>query len=602
MTNISGAVRHGRGGTAEWTGFGACDEASDMELVPTKGGMPMFGPMRKALAALCTAALLFGALSLPVRAEDEGPAIDFLSYEDALKYFDFDHAASNWCGKFGLDPATQLEEAKRELLSGTDPRLIIGLATLARDTGHAGEKLVINTAFRPACYQETLGLHDANINTGPYRNYMSWNGRNVVKFWWTAEQAQGWPDAYRIDLSAYDIPSMDVSVFYRAALRLWDNGWVSGYYARPGCSSHNSGTALDVSNYWIGGTFDTAFTYNGVTYRMEDYGIYKPLQPSEASRGETWHITSDTPVLGMGNYDHAFLEGFEVVYGMYFNPALKGWNMDGGWGIYVGAGVAALQLRLCQKGLLGERYITGYYCSRTEEAVRAFQSSVGLEADGICGPGTMSLLMKTGENTPDASAPRLDAAVVTALSSSGFRLRLAGTDDTRLSAYRVETLLEGEGSGTVRYYNAFASGEGEVDVDIWKEGLYEIRVSALDAAGNESDILSPEAVFVDMTPPSLRRLTVFDITEDGFSLLCSAADNGTLRDIRVSLISDGGQLWETVLDPAGEDTAEIAGLGEGVWTITVTASDVCGNTASYTFSWQYAAGTALPGATVSHFG
>ena len=128
MTNISGAVRHGRRGTAEWTSFGACDEASDMELVPTKGGMPMFGPMRKALAALCTAALLFGALSLPVRAEDEGPAIDFLSYEDALKYFDFDHAASNWCGKFGLDPATQLEEAKRELLSGTDPRLIIGLA------------------------------------------------------------------------------------------------------------------------------------------------------------------------------------------------------------------------------------------------------------------------------------------------------------------------------------------------------------------------------------------------------------------------------------------------------------------------------------------
>ena len=230
----------------------------------------MFGPMRKALAALCTAALLFGAGALPVRSEDSGPAIDFLSYEEALTYFDFDHAANNWCGKFGLDPVTQLEEAKRELLSGTDPRLIIGLATLARDTGHAAEKLVVNTAFRPACYQETLGLHDANINTGPYRNYMSWNGRNVVKFWWTAEQAQGWPDAYRIDLSAYDIPSMDVSVFYRAALRLWDNGWVSGYYARPGCSSHNSGTALDVSNYWIGGTFDTAFTHNGVTYRMED--------------------------------------------------------------------------------------------------------------------------------------------------------------------------------------------------------------------------------------------------------------------------------------------------------------------------------------------
>jgi hypothetical protein len=105
-----------------------------------------------------------------------------------------------------------------------------------------------------------------------------------------------------------------------------------------------------------------------------------------------------------------------------------------------------------------------------------------------------------------------------------------------------------------------------------------------------------------MTPPSLRRLTVSDISEDGFSLFCSAEDNGTLRDIRLSLLSDGGQLWETYLDPAGENTAEIEGLGEGVWAITVSASDACGNTASYTFTWQYTAGTALPGTTISHFG
>ena len=101
----------------------------------------MFGPMRKALAALCTAALLFGALSLPVRAEDEGPAIDFLSYEDALKYFDFDHAASNWCGKFGLDPATQLEEAKRELLSGTEIYEVTG--EVAVDVGYGLDIYVV---------------------------------------------------------------------------------------------------------------------------------------------------------------------------------------------------------------------------------------------------------------------------------------------------------------------------------------------------------------------------------------------------------------------------------------------------------------------------
>ena len=554
------------------------------------------------LAALCLAALLLCVGAVPALAEEPAPEVRFLSYEEALKYFDFDHAASNWCDKFGLNPVTQLEEAKRELLAGTDPQLIIGLATLARDTGHGGEKLVVNTAFRPACYQETLGLHDANMYTGPYRNSMTWNGRNVVKFWWKAEQTQGWPDAFGIDLSGYDVQTMDPSVFYRAALRLWDNGWVSAYYARPGCSSHNSGTAIDVANYWIGGTFDTSFVVDGVTYRMEDYGIYKPLQPSETSQGETWHITSDTPALALGNYDHAFDAGFEVVYGMYFNPALKGWNMDGGWGIYIGAGVAALQLRLCQRGLLGQRYITGYYCSRTEEAVRSFQRSCGLEADGICGPGTMALLMKTDDPAPDGVSPTMESADVTRTTPAGFTLHVAGEDDQRLNAYRVETRCEGEDEWCVRWYNAFASGEGDLDVDIWKEGRYEIRALAVDAAGNESEALAPEPVLVDMTPPVLRRVTVSDIAADGLTVRCVAADNGEITDLFVRLVSDQGQLWEEHLDPNGPDTAEITGLGAGVWSISVTAVDACGNERSYSFAWHYTAGEALPGRTVSHYG
>ena len=558
--------------------------------------------IRNALAAICALALLV-CCGEPAALAEDAPAreIEFLPYEEAVTYFDFDHAASNWCDKFGMNPVTQLEEAKRAILAGTDPRLIIGIATLARDTGHAGEKLVVNTAFRPACYQETLGLHDANINTGPYRNSMNWNGRNVVSFWWKAEQAQGWPDAYAIDLSEYDIPTLDADIFYRMALRLWDNGWVSAYYARPGCSSHNSGTAIDLGNYWIAGTFDTSFTYNGVTFRMEDYGIYKPLQPSETSRGETWHITSDTPALALGNYDGAFDAGFEVVYGMYYNPALKGWNMDGGWGIYVGAGVAALQLRLCQRGLLGAQYITGYYCSRTEEAVKSFQQQSGLEPDGICGPGTMALLMQTDAPAPDDAAPSLDAAAVTAATAAGFTLHVEGRDDQRLNAYRVETRLEDEGAWTVRWYNAFASGEGDLNVDIWQEGTYEIRAAAVDAGGNESAVVTPGSVFVDATPPVLRRLTVSEITADGFTLRCVASDNGELSDIRVQLVSDQGHLWEEHLADSS-DTVELAGLDAGLWTITVTARDVCGNERSYTFAWQYSAGEALPGRTVTHYG
>ena len=139
-------------------------------------------------------------------------------------------------------------------------------------------------------------------------------------------------------------------------------------------------------------------------------------------------------------------------------------------------------------------------------------------------------------------------------------------------------------------------------MDIWKEGLYDVRAAAVDAAGNESAILTPGSVFVDTTLPVLRRLTVSEITEGGFSLRCVAADNGELTDIRVQLVSDQGTLWEEHIDPKGPDTVKIAGLGEGVWSIAVTAMDACRNERSYTFTWQYTAGQALPGRTITHYG
>ena len=78
----------------------------------------------RTLAAALLAALLLGAL--PALAADgeggagENGAIDFLSYEEAVTYFDFDTAASNWCTNFGMDPSVSLEEAKAAILRGTD--------------------------------------------------------------------------------------------------------------------------------------------------------------------------------------------------------------------------------------------------------------------------------------------------------------------------------------------------------------------------------------------------------------------------------------------------------------------------------------------------
>ena len=538
----------------------------------------------------------------PEPTAEPAPEIRFMSYEEALTHFDFTTAATNWCINFGMDPSLRLRDAEAAILAGTDRELIIRLATYARDTGHGDEKLVVNSAFRPACYQEVIGLHDSNANTGPYRKAMRWNGRSVTEFWWYAEQSAGWPEKYAIDLGAYDLDTLNPRFFYRAALRLWDNGWVGNYYAKPGCSAHNSGTAIDIGNYWIATNFATAYEYNGVTYKMADYGLYKPLQPSAASRGETWHITCTPAVYALGNYDHALAADYEIAFALYYNPASRGWSMADGRGVYLGAGVALVQLRLCQLGLLDVKYVTGYYCSHTEEAVRTFQAQNSLEADGICGEGTLKLLMKTDAPAPDGEPPVVTKAEVTATGPRGFTVYAAARDDTRVDAFRVDTRLEGEEMWVSRYYNAPAAGEGELDVDIWQQGSYELRVAARDAAGNESEPVSPGDVFVDETPPGLRQLTVSRVTERGFTLSVRAEDNAALRGVRVELTSDVGTVREEFFPCDGAGRWTLEGFDDGTWTITAAAVDQSGNETALTLRWQYTAGEAMPGFSVTRYG
>ena len=564
----------------------------------------------RTLAAALLAALLLGAL--PALAADgeggagENGAIDFLSYEEAVTYFDFDTAASNWCTNFGMDPSVSLEEAKAAILHGTDRELVIRLATFARDAGYGDEKLIVTNAFRPACYQEVIGLHDSNANTGPFRRALLWNGRSVTDFWWSAEAAPGWPEDYSIDLSSYDIRTLDLRYYYRAALRLWDNTWANGYYARPGCSGHNSGNAMDISNYWLGANFKTSYANpkTGVVYHMADYGLYKPLQPSATTAGETWHITSSQEVLALGNYDNALLSGYEIVYALYYNPSLRGWSMADGRGVYIGAGVTVLQIELCRRGLLEEKYITGYFCSKPDEAVRSFQLQQGLVSDGIAGSGTVSALIGEEPRTGDTTAPELTASTIGAATSKGFSLFLSGTDEKGLNAFRVDTRGEGDDAWVTRYYNAPVSGSGTLDVDIWRQGNYEVRAAACDTDGNESPLADVGTVFIDTTSPVIRSLTITDITETGFLLHHRITDNGTLAGLTVTLTSDTGEERSTFLVTDGESDFPWSadGLTEGVWTISVTATDAAGNESRYTFDWKYTAGEARPGLTVARLG
>ena len=57
--------------------------------------------------------------------------------------------------------------------------------------------------------------------------------------------------------------------------------------------------------------------------------------------------------------------------------------------------VYLIQQRLSELGFLSSRF-NGYYGKATAAAVRAFQASAGLSADGVCGPDTWTALFPTG--------------------------------------------------------------------------------------------------------------------------------------------------------------------------------------------------------------
>ncbi len=471
-----------------------------------------------------------------------------------MTYFDFDTAASNWCTNFGMDPTVSLEEAKAAILHGTDRELVIRLATFARDVGYGDEK-----AHRDECLPPGVlsgGHRPARLQRQhrPLPPRALWNGRSVTNFWWDAETAPGWPEDYAIDLSAYDIQTLDLRYYYRAALRLWDNTWANGYYARPGCSGHNSGNAMDISNYWLGANFKTSYANpkTGVVYHMADYGLYKPLQPSATTAGETWHITSSQEVLALGNYDNALLSGYEIVYALYYNPSLRGWSMADGRGVYIGAGVTVLQIELCRRGAAR---------GKIHHRLLLLQNRRGRARLPVAA-GT-----RVGRHRGQWHGQRL--AQRRAAHRRHGRARADGLDHRRGDLQRLLALPLRHGrEGAQRLPRRYArrgrrrvghallqrpvSGSGTLDVDIWRQGNYAVRAAACDTDGNESPLADVGTVFIDTTSPVIRSLTITDITETGFSLHHRVTDNGTLAGLSVTLTSDTGATRSSFLVTDGE--------------------------------------------------
>jgi hypothetical protein len=151
--------------------------------------------------------------------------------------------------------------------------------------------------------------------------------------------------------------------------------------AKPGTSWHETGLAVDVreaaefgwfmrfSKRWI-------MPYSSLKQGLAEYGIIAPLNNADkpASSVEWWHW-QPIETAGFAGDRMKFLDPDDAING---KPAVVGMNDSGVW-------VMELQRIM-------NRSQTGKYDGTLQVAVKAFQKSNGLTADGIVGPATWAKL------------------------------------------------------------------------------------------------------------------------------------------------------------------------------------------------------------------
>jgi murein DD-endopeptidase MepM/ murein hydrolase activator NlpD len=108
-------------------------------------------------------------------------------------------------------------------------------------------------------------------------------------------------------------------------------------------------------------------------------GAYGPGTREAVRRFQTAHGLPADGVAGAGTRQALGGRGGPALGSRVLSPGKRGWD------------VAALQFRLAWHGFPSGRF-DGGFGSHTDAAVRRFQASVGLGADGVVGAGTLSAL------------------------------------------------------------------------------------------------------------------------------------------------------------------------------------------------------------------
>lgn len=157
------------------------------------------------------------------------------------------------------------------------------------------------------------------------------------------------------------------------------------------------------------------------------------------------------------------------------------------------------------------------------------------------------------------------------------------------------TVTVNEGGSPVG--TATTDGAGNWSVAItFSEGGHTIDAIATDTAGNNSAPSAAVTFTVDTTAPSVPIIT---LPADGAQLNTSIVTVAGTADANttVDVIEGGATIGSTPADGLGDWTIDLA-FGDGDHTVTVTATDCCGNTSDPSAPVTFTVDTTAPGAPV----
>ena len=135
-----------------------------------------------------------------------------------------------------------------------------------------------------------------------------------------------------------------------------------------------------------------------------------------------------------------------------------------------------------------------------------------------------------------------------------------------------------------------------IDLSGAADGSYVLHVTATDAAGNTSTVVSASYV-LDTTAPPAPSVSAPPALTKSTSVTLTIGDAESGVTITCKLTAPGGGTVSSGACPAG-GSFDTIGFGDGVYTLVVTATDAAGNRTSTTVTWVRDT-TAPPAPTVS---